>query len=309
VGGRKRGNLISGWLALDKPIGISSTQALAKARRYLNASKVGHAGTLDPLASGILPLAFGEATKVVSFAVNKYKKYQFEVEWGKSTDTDDSEGSVICQSEIIPQAAEIDAALSKFVGSIMQVPPKFSAVKIKGKRAYQLARENKDVRLSPRKVDITEFKRIKNNQTNFRTSFEIHCGKGTYVRALARDLALSLGTYAHITSLRRSVCGPFDEKVAISLDQLKYLGHNTDVSNLLLPVRTVLDDIPALALTIEEAKSIRHGRALSLSLISERTSARRLANGTTVQAIFDGRLIAVAILKNDLVQPVRVLNE
>jgi tRNA pseudouridine55 synthase len=308
VGRRKSGNPISGWLALDKPIGISSTQALAKARHYLNASKAGHAGTLDPLASGVLPLAFGEATKVVSFAVDKDKRYQFEVEWGKSTDTDDSEGKIIFQSNIIPTVSAIDSSLGRFIGIIDQVPPKYSAIKIKGKRAYQLARQNIDVPLVGRKVEIKRFTRIEQSQVSNRTTFEIDCGKGTYVRALARDLALCLGTYAHVTKLRRSICGPFNEKIAISLDQLKYLGHNTDVSNLLLPVRTVLDDIPALALTAEEANSIRHGRALSLSLISERTSERALADGITVQTILNDRLVALAILKNDLVQPIKVLN-
>ena len=220
VARKRRGQAISGWLALDKPIGLTSTQALGKARRFLDAAKAGHGGTLDPLATGILPIAFGEATKTVSFAMDAEKTYRFDVLWGAATATDDLEGEIIARSDVRPGPTEIDDALAGFIGHIEQIPPKFSAIKVNGQRAYDLARANQEVELKSRTVRVDRFERADVDLGPDQARFEVDCGKGTYIRALVRDLALALGTYGHITALRRTRCGPFEEKVAISLDKL-----------------------------------------------------------------------------------------
>lgn len=309
---KRKGQAISGWLALDKPKGLTSTQALGKARRFLDASKAGHGGTLDPLATGILPIAFGEATKTVSFAMESHKTYRFELKWGVATATDDEEGEVVAQSDVRPTLDKVDAALSDFIGEIQQIPPKYSAIKVDGKRAYDLARENQEVVLKARTVRVDRFERIESGfeacSDTDRAVFEVDCGKGTYIRALARDLALSLGTVAHITELRRTRCGAFDENMAISLDKLEALGHKAAGSGALLPVATVLDDIPALALTEEEARRLSHGQSVSLFAVANRTPVSGLTPGAAVQAVCGDRLIAVATVADGLVKPVRVLN-
>lgn len=309
---KRKGQAISGWLALDKPKGLTSTQALGKARRFLDAAKAGHGGTLDPLATGILPIAFGEATKTVSFAMESRKTYRFEVKWGEATATDDEEGDVIARSNVRPDAHEIDAALHDFIGDIEQIPPKYSAIKVDGKRAYDLARNNQDVTLKSRIVRVDRFERVtQDDQTTPNPDasvFEADCGKGTYIRALVRDLAESLGTVAHITELRRTRCGAFDESMAISLDKLEALGHKAAGSGVLLPVATVLDDIPALALTEEEARRLSHGQSVSLFAVANRTPISGLKPGVAVQAVCGDRLIAVAMVADGLVKPVRVLN-
>lgn len=305
---KQRGQPISGWLALDKPLGLTSTQALGKARRFLDASKAGHGGTLDPLATGILPIAFGEATKTVSFAMESSKTYRFEVKWGETTATDDREGDVIARSENRPTPSDIENLLPSFCGKILQIPPKYSAIKISGQRAYDLARADQDVDLEPRTVNIDRFVRLELGLPPDHDVFEVDCGKGTYVRALARDLAVALGTCGHVSQLRRTRCGPFDEKVAISLDKLEALGHKAAGSGVLLPVATVLDDIPALALTDEEARRMRHGQSISLFSVANRTPISGLTPGATVQAVCGERLIAVATVADGLLKPVRVFN-
>ena len=224
MGRKRRGRAISGWLALDKPSGLTSTQALGKARRILDAAKAGHGGTLDPLATGILPLAFGEATKTVSFAMNMPKTYRFDVIWGTATDTDDREGKIVATSDTLPSVEAIEAKAPLFIGRIAQVPPKYSAIKVGGQRAYDLARADKDVVLEPRTVQVDRFELTRTIGPD-RTEFEVDCGKGTYIRALVRDLAHALRTYGHIAELRRTRCGVFNEKSAISLDKLEALGH------------------------------------------------------------------------------------
>ena len=308
VARKRRGQAISGWLALDKPLGLTSTQALGKARRFLDAAKAGHGGTLDPLATGILPIAFGEATKTVSFAMDAAKTYRFDVLWGAATSTDDLEGEIIARSDVRPETADIDAALDGFTGHIEQIPPLFSAIKVDGQRAYDLARANQEVELKPRTVRIDRFAREDVDLGPDRARFEVDCGKGTYIRALVRDLAVALGTHGHITALRRTRCGPFDEKVAISLDKLEALGHKAAGSGVLLPVATVLDDIPALALTEEEARRMSHGQSVSLFAVANRTPISGLTPGVVVQAVCGDRLIAVATVADGLVKPVRVLN-
>jgi tRNA pseudouridine55 synthase len=307
VNRKRRGQAIHGWLALDKPGGLTSTQALGKVRRILDAAKAGHGGTLDPLATGILPIAFGEATKTVSFAMNATKSYRFEVEWGATTDTDDREGAVIATSDVRPAPNVIDSALANFVGAVEQVPPRYSAVKIDGQRAYDLARANKDLVLKPRMVRIDLLERVRDLGPD-RTEFTVDCGKGTYIRALARDLAKTLGTCGHIAELRRTRCGPFNEEMAISLDNLEALGHKAADSKVLHPVATVLDDIPALALTEEEARRMSHGQSVSLFAVARRSSIDELTPGAVVQAVYGERLVAVATIADGLVKPMRVLN-
>ncbi len=304
---KTRGQNIHGWLALDKPAGLTSTQALGRARRALDANKAGHGGTLDPLATGILPIAFGEATKTVSFAMEGKKSYTFEVAWGESTDTDDREGTVTAESSSRPTLGDIEAQLAQFIGDIAQVPPLYSAIKVDGKRAYDLARANQTVTLEPRQVHISRFK-ISRDLGPDRTEFVLDCGKGTYVRALVRDLAEALGACGHMAELRRTRSGPFTEEMAISLDKLEALGHKAAGAEALHPVATVLDDIPALALTEEEAHRLRHGQSVSLFAVARRSPISGLSSGTAVQAVCGDRLIAVATIADGLVKPKRVLN-
>ncbi|MDG2242593.1 MAG: tRNA pseudouridine(55) synthase TruB [Rhodospirillaceae bacterium] len=305
---KRRGQPISGWLALDKPHGLTSTQALGKARRLMDAAKAGHGGTLDPLATGILPIAFGDATKTVSFAMDSQKTYHFDVIWGAATTTDDLEGEVTETSDVRPTPECINSELARFIGQVEQIPPQYSAIKVNGQRAYDLARDNQKVDLKPRTVRIDRFEYIDSDLGPDQATFEVDCGKGTYIRALVRDLAISLGTFGHIAALRRVRCGPFDEKMAISLDKLEALGHKAAGSGVLLPVETVLDDIPALALTEEEARRMSHGQSVSLFAVANRTPISGLTPGAAVQAVCGDRLIALATVADGLVKPVRVLN-
>jgi tRNA pseudouridine55 synthase len=217
---RKKGTPIHGWLVLDKDLGLTSTHALAQVKRLFDAQKAGHAGTLDPLATGILPIAFGEATKTVSFAVDGEKAYRFTVRWGAETATDDTEGEVTATSDKRPAPADIEALLPRFTGEIMQVPPNYSAIKVDGNRAYDLARDGEQVVLEPRPVFIDALRMIE--MPDAETSvFEAECGKGTYVRALARDFGRALGCRGHVIALRRMQVGPFHEDDAVTLAELK----------------------------------------------------------------------------------------
>ncbi len=222
-GNRRRGkpkNALDGWLILDKPIGLTSTQALGAVKRLFLPDKAGHAGTLDPLASGLLPLAFGEATKTVPFVVDGAKRYRFTVTWGAATDTDDADGAVIRTSDARPTRAEIEAALPRFVGEVTQIPPRYSAVKIDGQRAYDLAREGIEVEMKARTVTIDRLAIVGEPEADSVT-LEADCGKGTYVRSIARDLAEMLGTAGHVSALRRTRVGPFDEDDMVTLAALQ----------------------------------------------------------------------------------------
>jgi len=262
---------------------------------------------LDPLATGILPICLGEATKTVNFAMNGRKTYEFEVKWGEKTDTDDSEGTVTASSYTRPAIGAITAALPAFIGQIEQVPPDYSAVKVNGQRAYDLARTSQPLALSAKIVTVHEFEFLEAIDSD-RARFRVNCGKGTYVRALVRDLATALGTLGHITVLRRTRCGPFSENHAISLEKLEALGHKAAASEYLLPVKTVLDDIPALALTEEEARRMTLGQTVALWPVVKRSTVSGLEQGAAVQALCGERLIAVAEVGNGIVRPVRVLN-
>ncbi len=250
---------ISGWIILDKPLGMTSTQAVGKVRWLYSAEKAGHAGTLDPLATGLLPIALGEATKTVPFVQGGQKRYRFEIGWGVQTSTDDAEGEAVATSELRPAEDAIRAALPAFTGTILQRPPAFSAIKVDGERAYDLARAGETVELAPREVTIDELVLVAH--AGERSSFEMACEKGTYVRALARDLALALGTRGHVTLLRRTRVGGFGVADAVTLDTIEQ-HPSRDV--LLQPVTTGLRDLPELRVSPDDAVAIRNGGAVLL---------------------------------------------
>jgi tRNA pseudouridine55 synthase len=259
---------LHGWIVLDKPPGISSTQALGKVRWLLNADKAGHGGTLDPLASGVLPLAFGEATKTVNWAMDGRKTYRFRVKWGHETSTDDLEGEAGPSTGLVATQQDIEAALPQFIGAVQQKPPSYSAIKVSGERAYDLARAGEAVDLAARTVNI-ESLHIENYDPAGETTFIVQCGKGTYVRSIARDLGRSLGCLGHVTLLRRLSVGPFSEKDAISLEKLEELRHRppseNSLSGILRPLSTVLDGIPALAVMESEAARLKQGQRVLLA--------------------------------------------
>lgn len=283
---------VHGWLILDKPAGLTSTQALGKARRFLGGRKVGHAGTLDPLASGILPLAFGEATKLIPFIVDGDKEYVFTVCWGEGRTTDDAEGEVIATSPHRPIERWIFQALQDFTGSIMQKPPAFSALKIDGKRAYDLARAGKAPEMAPREVNIYLFDLLRVIDKDH-AEFRVVCSKGTYVRALARDLAEVLGTCGYVSALRRTRVGHFDEKRAISLEKLEELSHKGAAQEALLSVGSALDDIPGLILTAAEAQRLRSGQGLLI-----KPHQLSLMDVPIILASYEGTPVALVEPKN-----------
>jgi tRNA pseudouridine55 synthase len=293
---------VHGWLVIDKPYGITSARAVALVRRSTGA-KVGHAGTLDPLATGILPLALGEATKTVQFVSAGKKRYRFRVRWGEARDTEDREGAVIAETAARPDAAAIAAALPEFTGGILQRPPAYSAIKIAGRRAYALARAGNPPEMAARPVEIAELRLLAAPDSDHAV-FEAVVGEGTYIRSLARDLAERLGTLGHIAELRRLSVGRFAENRAISLDMAVSLGHSLGVSEHLLPIETALDDIPALALTAEEAARLRHGQAVT----PQPAQFAGIADGTIVGARHQGLVVAVARVEGGLLRPVRIIN-
>jgi tRNA pseudouridine55 synthase len=311
VARKRKGVPVHGWLVIDKPLGLTSAQVMARARRLLNAEKAGHGGTLDPLATGVLPIAFGEATKTVAYAMDGTKTYRFRLRWGQQTSTDDGEGSVIATSDHRPTEADIETALDAFQGEILQVPPQFSAIKIDGERAYNLARGGETVELVARRVRIDGF-HLTGLPDRDHADFEVECGKGTYMRSLARDLALALGTVGHITVLRRLAVGPFTLEHAISLDDLSALEQGADVEKLLLPIETALDDIPALALTEPEAHRLRLGQTVALLRRQDRERLEGLSgrsgDDAVVLAVSGGKPVALARVEGAEVRPVRVLN-
>jgi len=252
---------INGWIIVDKQAGITSRQVVTKISKILNLKKVGHGGTLDPLATGILPIAIGEATKVISLVQSKEKKYAFIIKWGVSTETDDSEGKVLEISKARPTHKEITSILNCFIGNVFQKPPLYSAIKINGQRSYKLARQKIEIEHKLRKIKVYNLTLKKIIDVNS-AEFEVTCGKGTYVRSLARDIAEKLNTKGHIMSLRRLSVGPFDEKDTIFIDFSKEIIHSPSVLDKLLPIETVLDDIPALVLNEIEARQVKQGQKI-----------------------------------------------
>ncbi len=304
---RRKGKPVHGWVVLDKAVGMTSTQAVARVRRVFEAQKAGHGGTLDPLATGILPVALGEATKTVPYVMEGTKTYHFTLQWGASTTTDDAEGEVLARSDKRPSETEILAVLPRFIGEIAQVPPVFSAIKVDGERAYDLARDGEAVELAARPVTIEKL-RLRACEGPDLAVFEAVCGKGTYMRALARDLGEALGTRAHIRILRRIAVGPFAEADAISLESLEALGHSAAAFEHLHPVEAALDDIPALALTETEAQRLRLGQAVSMLARANRERIADLSNGAVICAMAGEKLVALARYEAGDLRPVRVLN-
>jgi len=297
---RKKGEKIDGWVVLDKPVGLGSTPAVSRVRRLFGAQKAGHGGTLDPLASGVLPIALGEATKTVPFVMDGRKEYRFTLRFGEARSTEDSEGEVTATSEARPTDEAIRAALGAFIGEIEQVPPAFSALKIDGQRAYDLARAGEVVEMKSRRVRIDSLKLIARSDRDH-ADLVVTCGKGTYIRSLGRDLAVALGTVGHLSALRRTAAGPFREEAAISLPKLEALGHIPALLGALVPVVTALDDIPALALTEAQADQLRHGQPVFLTRDAP-------PSGALVRAESGEKLVALVRSDGVSLQPVRVFN-
>ena len=304
---KAKATAVNGWLVIDKPLGLTSTQVVGRVRRVLRPRKLGHGGTLDPLATGLLPIAMGEATKTVSYVMDGPKSYRFTLRWGQATETDDAEGAVIEESEERPDTAAIEAVLPRFRGEIEQIPPLYSAIKVGGRRAYDLARAQADFELKPRRVTVHEIA-LTGQPDRDHAVFDVRCGKGTYMRSLARDLGRAAGTLAHITELRRLTVGPFTETDAISLESLESLGHSPAALEQVLPVETALDDIPALALSETEANRLRCGQAVSMVARANRERIRDLCNGAIVFASAGGKPVALARYEAGEIHPVRVLN-
>ena len=304
---KRRGKLINGWIIIDKPSGMTSAGVVSKVKAITEAAKVGHGGTLDPLATGVLPLALGEATKTVSYVMDGTKTYRFTVRWGEARTTDDAEGSGTESSAIRPDSAAIEQALPAFVGAIEQVPPVYSAIKVGGRRAYEMARADEPVELASRIVRIDSFTLVDIPDTDH-AAFEVIAGKGAYMRGLGRDLARALGTVGHIVSLRRTSVGPFHESAAISLDNLAALGHSARLDECLLPVATALDDIPVLALTEPEARRLQRGQAVAALPVANRSPLTENLRDVVFCAKSGDRPVALARIEGGEIRPVRVLN-
>jgi len=301
---KKKGRLVHGWVVLDKPVGMTSTQAVGAVRRAFDAQKAGHAGTLDPLATGILPIALGEATKTVPFAVDGEKAYRFTVRWGAETETDDTEGAVAATSDKRPSRADIEAILPRFRGEVSQVPPVYSAIKIDGARAYDLARDGETVVLEARTVIIDRLALV--DQPDEATAvFEAECGKGTYVRAIARDIGRLLGCYGHVIALRRTRVGPFDEASSLKMEEISDAassGGADAVLRLLTPVEAALQELPELLVSQSDAASLTRGQPV---LIRGRDAP--IMTGPAY-ATSKGRLIALGELDKGALHPTRVFN-
>ncbi|MBN33694.1 MAG: tRNA pseudouridine(55) synthase TruB [Rhodospirillaceae bacterium] len=294
---KRRGLKVDGWIIVDKPRGMTSTQAIGKTRRATQAAKLGHGGTLDPEATGVLPMALGEATKTIPYCQDATKVYEVTVRWGQATATDDAEGEVIETSDHRPDATAIAETLPAFIGTISQMPPLFSALKVEGQRAYDLARRGETPDLKPRDVRIEAISHRDSPDADH-SRFEVTCGKGTYIRSLARDLAVALRTVGHVADLRRTRVGPFTESMAICVDKLAEYGNETPPFGALLPVETALDDIPAFAVTETQASLLRQGQTVEVPETS---------NGT-VQVRHDRNLVALGEVEEGILRPVRVFN-
>lgn len=312
---RKKGEDVSGWVVLDKPEEMTSTHAVSAIKRIFNANKAGHAGTLDPLASGILPIALGEATKTVPWLMEAEKTYLFTIKWGVSTQTQDREGAPVATSEVRPTPDQVAGALEGFIGEIEQVPPQFSAVKVDGERAYDIARSGEAVELEPRTVVVHEAELVGTEAPDLAT-LKVRSGKGFYIRALVRDLAAKLGAEGHVWRLRRTAVGPFTEAGSVTLDELQLLGQKGTASERLNPVETALADIPALAINGEDAFKLRQGRPIVLlphvvealkPKFRDRTVAGQDASRAAL-ALFQGKAVALGDVRAGRFKPTRVFH-
>ncbi len=288
-----------GWLLIDKDVGIGSTSVINKLKHIIRPNKIGHGGTLDPLASGILPVAINQATKTVEYCMDKRKEYVFEVTWGRETTTDDLEGEFTNSSDIIPTTQQIISIIPDFIGGIMQIPPIFSAIKQDGVRLYEHARNNNhDIDIKGRVVEIYELELLKHS--NVSSKFRVSCGRGTYVRSLARDMGRKIGCYGYVTELRRTKIGKYGVDDTISLEKIKDLLYTNQLAEFLLPVYALLDDIPALNTSSEcEVLSIRQGKVIELhgldslnnGIVSIRHNNNLIAIGDNVDGIFKSRRV------------------
>lgn len=306
---KKKGTPLHGWVNLDKPLGMTSTQAIGRIRRMTDAQKLGHAGTLDPLATGILPIALGEATKTIPFVQDRDKVYRFTVQWGAATTTDDREGTVIKSSDARPTRQQIMSLLPRFMGEIEQVPPQFSAIKIDGERAYDLARAGEQVDIKPRLVEVYGLELLGMKADS--AEFELACSKGTYVRSIARDMGEILGCFGHVSALRRLAVGNFTEETAISLDEFEKMVQNSAPDQVLMPVETALDDIPALAMTASEITRIKQGqtlRLLSKQDLDRLTVAGIGQDSDLILAVGDNKPVALLEKDGVALYPVKVFN-
>ena len=302
MGRHKKGEEINGWLVIDKPRDMGSTDVVNFTRRFFNAKKNGHCGTLDPFATGVLPIAFGEATKLIPYVTEARKEYEFVVKWGEATSTADTEGEVVAFSDKVPTREEILAVLPQFFGEIEQVPPVYSAIKINGKRAYDLARKGVEVVMPSRKIkiyDLALIEELPEKQARFR----VECSKGTYIRTLGQDIALKLGTVGHLKELRRTKCGNFGLDDAITLEKLKNMVHSSTPNEVLLPIETYLRDIAVIAVSEADAAKLKLGQGLSPKVYGLDGSVEYEAVAT-----HDGKMVAVVRIDNRKIAPVRVFN-
>lgn len=313
---RRKGSPVHGWVVLDKPKGMTSTQAVARVRGLFDANKAGHAGTLDPLATGVLAVALGEATKTIPFAVDGRKQYRFVARWGEARDTDDADGKPVAVSEARPSDEQILGILSKFTGELMQVPPVYSAIKVAGERAYDLARGGTPAELMPRPISIYGARLIDLTDRDHAV-FEVECGKGSYIRAWVRDIALALGTYGHVTELRRLKAGPFSVGTAISLERLEGFRHSPAALEHLRPIATALDGIPALAVTDPDSVRLRSGNSILIRaplyarLMEQQAGSEpggRIEGQTVYLSTAKGEPVALAEIVEGELRPFRVFN-
>ncbi len=292
---------------MDKPAGMTSTDVCNRIKRLSGGAKIGHGGALDPLATGVLPVALGHATKTVSWVMEGSKVYRFTLRWGEARDTDDADGKVVETSAARPDDDAIRSALPAFTGQIMQAPPQYSAVKVGGKRAYNLARADEAPDLPPRPVEVMDL-RLERRLDDDSAEFTAETGKGVYVRAIARDLAAALGTVGHVSALRRLCVGPFRVEDAITLEELEALAHIGPESVFLLPTDRSLADIPALSVSEQEAAALRNGQALRLFSAADLSRIAGFHDGMTIRARMGEVLVAVARYDSGTVRPVRVVN-
>lgn len=299
---RKKGKDINGWLVVDKPKDITSNKVVNITRRIFDANKNGHTGTLDPFATGVLPIAFGEATKLIPFVTDGEKEYEFIIKWGESTNTDDSEGEIVAKSDKIPSEQEILGVIPSFIGKIIQIPPIYSAIKINGERAYNLARAGEIVDMPERGIEIYDLEFLGSIPEN-RAKFRVRCSKGTYVRTLGKDIALKLGTLGYLQELRRTKCGIFSLNDKISLENLENMVYKGELEKVMLPITTSLRDIAVIAVSEDDAAKLKHGQSLS-----PKTYDVSHLTGKEAVAMCEKKLVAIVGVEEKRIAPLRVFN-
>lgn len=299
---KHKGDKINGWLIIDKEAGMGSTQVVGKTRYLMQAAKNGHCGTLDPFATGVLPIAFGEATKLIPYVTEGDKEYEFWLKFGTTTDTLDCDGKIVAEGGKIPTKEEVEAVLPLFVGDIIQIPPAFSAIKINGQRAYDMARKGQEVEIPERKITIYELELLEMSESDV-VHCRVRCSKGTYVRTLGADIAKKLSTIGYLKALRRTKCGSFDVSSTILLENLKKIEYVEERQKVLLPVITCLCDITDIAVTEADAAKLKQGQGLS----PKAYQVNHLI-GQEVSATCNGSLVAMVRIDERKIAPVRVFN-